>query len=209
MLSGINGVTSLSVNSNFNSGNMKALISLLILFLFGCATLSAQSTGNPVVDVILSGYSQKAFSTVPVTDQQLDLILKCGMKAPSARNSQNWKFIVVKTEALQKEIIPAVTSGNILIVIAGADAQQPGMNSDFDCALATENMYVAAQGLGLGAHIYASPVGNVNAKMKEALGIPEGYSAKAILRISSLDKSVDAVSAASPRKKAEEVIIYK
>lgn len=188
---------------------MKTLLSLITMLFIGASALNGQSTGNPVVDVILSGYSQKAFSTVPVTDQQLDLIIKCGMKAPSARNSQNWKFIVVKNESLQKEIIQNVTAGNILIVVAGADAQQPGFNSDFDCALATENMYIAAQGLGLGAHIYAGPIANVNSKMKGSLGIPDGFSAKAILRISNLDKSVDAVSAASPRKKTEEVVIYK
>ena len=188
---------------------MKKTFSFLILMFLGISSLIAQSTGNSVVDVIMSGYSQKVFSSVPVTDQQIETILKCGMKAPSARNTQNWKFTVVKNEALQKEIMPSITAGNVLILISGADQQQPGLNSDFDCALATQNMYVAAQGLGLGAHIYGSPVANINSNKKEALGIPEGYKAVTILRISNIDKNVDAVSAASPRKKPEEVIIYK
>lgn len=70
-------------------------------------------------------------------------------------------------------------------------------------------MYVAAQSLGLGAHIYARPVGNINTTLKQKLGIPDDYQAVTVLRIGSIDKSVDAVSAASTRKKPEEVVNYK
>ena len=100
------------------------------------------------------------FTTNPVSDNDIDLIVKCGMKAPSGMNRQPWRF---------------------------------------------KNMYVAAQGLGLGAHIYARPVGNINTK----LGIPDDYQAVTVLRVGSIDKSVDAVSAASTRKKPEEVVNYK
>jgi nitroreductase len=69
-------------------------------------------------------------------------------------------------------------------------------------------MFIAAHGLGLGARIYASPVANVNSK-KELFQIPSGCKAVVILRIGNIDKSVDAVSAATPRKSSEEVINYK
>jgi nitroreductase len=69
-------------------------------------------------------------------------------------------------------------------------------------------MFVAAHSLGLGARIYASPVGNINLK-KELFQIPSGYKAVVVLRIGNIDKSVDGVSAATPRKKAEEIINYK
>jgi hypothetical protein len=38
---------------------------------------------------------------------------------------------------------------------------------------------------------------------------PAGYKIVVILRIGNIDKSVDAVSAASARKKAEEIVNYK
>ena len=109
----------------------------------------------------------------PVTDSQIDLILKCGMKAPSARNSQLWKFTVVKDKTLIGKIIPDVTPGNILIVVSGQESNKAGINVGFDCALATENMFIAAQALGLGGHIYGGPVNNVNSTLKPDLGIPE------------------------------------
>jgi hypothetical protein len=69
-------------------------------------------------------------------------------------------------------------------------------------------MFIAAHGLGLGARIYGSPAGNINSK-KEEFQIPAGYKAIVALRIGNVDKSVDAVSAATPRKSPEEIINYK
>jgi hypothetical protein len=68
--------------------------------------------------------------------------------------------------------------------------------------------FLAAHGVGLGARIYGSPTGNINSK-KELFQIPSGYKAVIVLRIGNVDKSVDAVSAATPRKKFEEVVNYK
>jgi nitroreductase len=187
----------------------KTFISVLFVIFLATGMLSGQKSGNSVTDVILSGYTARRFTTEPVSDSNIELILKCGLKAPSARNSQLWKFTVVKDNALISEIIPNSTAGNILIVVSGQEPVQQGMNVDFDCALATENMFVAAQSLDLGAHIYTGPVSNINLTRKQALGIPDGYKAISVLRIGNIDKNIDAVSSASTRKKIEEVVNYK
>jgi nitroreductase len=187
---------------------MKTLLSLLLIVILTAGQLKGQVSGNKVIDAILTGYSVRNYTTEPVTDQQLDLILKCGIKAPSASNRQPWKFTVIKDESTMKEIINNVVPGNVLIIISGVESQQGGSTPDFDCGLATHSMFVAAEGLGLGARIYGSPVGNVNSR-REALQIPAGYKAVIVLRIGNIDKNVDAVSGASPRKAAEEVINYK
>ena len=64
---------------------MKTLLSLLVIAVMAAGQLKAQVSGNPVTDVILSGYSVRNYSTEPVTDQQLDLILKCGIKVPQCK----------------------------------------------------------------------------------------------------------------------------
>jgi len=186
---------------------MKIKLSLLAIALFAVSKLFGQVSDNCVVNVILSGYSERAYTSVPVTDQQLDLILKCGIKAPSGRNIQPWKFTVIKDDSTTKKIINNVVPGNVLIIISGIESES-GTTPDFDCGLATESMFIAAHSLGLGARIYGGPVGNINSQ-KELFQIPSGYKAVMILRIGNVDKSVDAVSAATPRKKPEEVINYK
>lgn len=186
---------------------MKFKLSLIVIALLAITKLYCQSPDNCVVDVILSGYSERAYTSVPVTDKQLDLILKCGIKAPSGRNVQPWKFTIVKDEATMKEMISNVVPGNVLIIVSGIEGEG-GATPDLDCGLATESMFVAAHSLGLGARIYGSPAGNINSK-KELFQIPSGYKAVVVLRIGNIDKSVDASSGASPRKKPEEVINYR
>jgi nitroreductase len=184
---------------------MKKLLSFIVIAFLAGIQLNGQ--GNVVVDAILNGYSVRNYTSVPVADQQLDLVLKCGIKAPSGRNLQPWKFTVIRDEATMKEIITDIVPGNLLIVISGVESKT-GTTPDFDCGLATHSMFVAAEGLGLGARIYGGPVGTVIAK-REAYQIPAGYKPVMILRIGNVDKSIDAVSAATTRKKSEEIVNYK
>jgi len=185
--------------------NKKITIQIFAVLFSITALLRGQTTGNQLADVILSGYSVRMFSSEPVSDNDIELILKCGIKAPSGRNQQPWWFTVVKDKALLKELMPNITDGNILIIISGKE----GSNVDFDCGLATQNMFIAAQSLGLGARIYGGPANFINTSKREIFGIPQGYRAIVILRIGHIDKSVDAVSAASSRKKIEEVVNFK
>lgn len=79
----------------------------LVFGLLVLATGSAmsQTAGNSVTDLLLSAWSPRNYTEVAVTDQQIDMILQCGIKAPSSRNGQPWHFTVLKNEAMIKEII--------------------------------------------------------------------------------------------------------
>jgi nitroreductase len=182
---------------------------LFVTLLLSRIILNGQIVGNSSTDLILASYSARMFTSEPVTDQDIDLILKCGIKAPSSRNSQPWKFTVVKDTVLMKKAIGNINPGNVLIIVCGTESTQEGASIDFDCALATENMNIAAQSLGLGARIYGGPVKNVNSTMKQSLEIPEGYRVVTILRVGHIEKNVDAISSASTRKKFDEVIFNK
>ncbi len=190
-----------------NPIDMKIKLLLLVIALFAISKLYGQVSDNPVTAVILSGYSERAYTSEPVNDQQLDEILKCGIKAPSSRNNQPWKFTVIKDETTMKDIIKDAIPGNVLIIVSGIESEA-GTTPDFDCGLAAESMFIAAHGLGLGARIYGSPAANINSK-KELFQIPSGCKAVVVLRVGNIDKSVDAVSAATPRKKAEEIVNFK
>jgi nitroreductase len=186
----------------------KSVISVLVVLLSGFVILKAQTSGNYTVDGILKSYSAKMFTSMPVSDSDIDLIVKCGMKAPSGRNFQPWKFTVVKDQVMTVEILKNITAGNILIVISG-QVKPDGTVDPFDCALATANMYIAAQALGLGTHIYAGPVADINTNWKQKLGIPDDYKAVTVLRVGNIDNNADAVSSASTRKNLEEVVNYR
>lgn len=185
---------------------MKTKLAFIVIIICISSELYSQTSGNCVANTLLMAYSERTYSSEPVTDQQLDLILRCGIKAPSARNKQPWKFTVIRNDSVMKEIINNVVPCNVLVVISGLESES-GTTPDFDCGLAAESMFIAVHGLGLGARIYGSPAGNINAD-KERFQIPSGYKAVVVLRIGNVDKSVDAITAATPRNSPEEVINY-
>jgi nitroreductase len=184
---------------------MKIKLFLFVIALFSVTKFYGQVTDTYCSDVLLTSYSEKLYTSEPVTDQQLEFILKCGIKSPSARNLQPWKFTVIRDEPTMKEVVNDVVPGNVLTVVSGIESED-GTTPDFDCGLATQSMFVAAHSLGLGARIYGGQVDSINTN-KELYQIPSGYKAVVALRVGNIDKTVDAVSAASPRKTPEEVIV--
>ena len=186
---------------------MKIKLLFFVIALFSVTKIYAQTTDTCCSNVLLTGYSEKMYTSEPVTDQQLEFILKSGIKSPSARNLQPWKFTVIKDEPTMKEIVNDIVPGNVLIVVSGIE-REDGTTPDFDCGLATQSMSIAAHSLGLGARIYGGPAGSINSN-RELFQIPSGYKAIVALRVGNIDKNVDAVSAASPRKSPEEIINYK
>ncbi len=185
-----------------------AISILLVLFLITGA-LKSQTVASDPIDVIIKGFETKAFSATPVSEMDLTLILKCGLQASSARNRQLWKFTVVKDAALLKDVIPDFTPGNVLILVSGQEDAPEGTNIDIDCSIATANMFIGGQLLGLGVHIYGGPVNKINQNMRPDLGIPDGYKVVSLLRVGNIDKTIDAASGASTRKDINEVVNYR
>jgi len=180
----------------------------LVFVVFGPTMVFSQSKNSDIANFISSAYSSKTFSTAPVEQKDLELILQCGIRAPSARNSQPWHFTVIKDLETMKRIIPDALKGNILIIVSGYDQSDHAAAISFDCALPTENMYLAAQSLGLGSHIYTGPIANLNAKYRDSAGIPAGYMGVSILKIGNTAQPADATSSASARKADSEVVTY-
>ena len=183
--------------------NRKKLLTSILISLVAIMAHGQQS--NSVIDLILKSYSARNFTSEPVSNGDIETILKCGIKAPSASNAQPWRFTVVKDPAIMQQMIGNVTQGNVLILVSGLESRS---TVDYDCGLATENMAVAAISLGLGQRIYTGPIANINSTMKQTLQISNGYKAVAVLRVGNIEKNIDAVSAASPRNNYEDVVTF-
>lgn len=95
-----------------------------------------------------------------------------------------------------------------LAVIIYQDKSTSSPNSDFDCGLAAQNMYLAAVSLGYGAKIVSSPTMTLNGgnhdQICEKLGVDPSYTAVAVLLVGKADQSVDGVTGASVRAGLEE-----
>ena len=55
-------------------------------------------------EVIKKRRSIRKYKEKPVEDEKLKLILEAGRLAPSARNRQAWRFIVIKDEKIKEKL---------------------------------------------------------------------------------------------------------
>ena len=134
-------------------------------------------------DVIFERRSIRSYTGEPVSQEDLRLILKAGMAAPSARNSRPWEFIVIQNRDMLKEMSAVRPywkmldkAGAAIVVLANLKGYQSSHRDFFiqDCAAATENMLLAAAGLGLGAvWLGLHPIQEAEEAMRQMLAIPE------------------------------------
>ena len=103
------------------------------------------------------------------------------MQAPSAHNSQSWQFVVIDTPSIMSEIAgfhpyaAMLEQAPLAIAVCGDRAIEKSVEYlALNCAAATQNILLAAHGLGLGAvwlGIY--PRVERMAKLHALLALPE------------------------------------
>jgi len=115
---------------------------------------------NEVLQNILTRRSVREFKTEQIKDEELDLILKAGIYAPSAMNKQSWQFTVVqnkeKIELLAKVVREALGrdagynfyAPPTLIMLSN---EKDNTNGLADCSCALENIFLMANSLGIGS----------------------------------------------------------
>ena len=135
-----------------------------------------------LIEIIKKRNSVRKYLEKPVDEKILLQILEAARLAPSWRNLQCWKFVVVKNPIIKKKVIQCTSPYNqswlgkepIIIVVCG-DPQLSGFRNDqhyylVDAAIATEHLVLAATELGLGTCWLGA---FDEEKMKQTLQIPE------------------------------------
>ena len=168
----------------------------IVLMLF---VSTKHERADDIIGFISGSFSHRNFTTGYVSDQMIQQILLAGHQAGSAGNQQHWHFTVVRNRELINAIMPNVDEGNVLIVGLGPNESRfPQDIVVFDNALAMQNMFLAAQALGLGTRMYMRPLQNLNDNLLSRLEAPANFRAIMVLRIGQIT-AVDAASQASPR----------
>lgn len=111
-----------------------------------------------VLEVIKTRRSIRNFdSEKEVTDEQLDMIIRAGMQAPSAFNQQPWHFMIIRDKwvlakmAKISQYFFMIEKSSVAIIVY-TDTTKHKM-TDFwpqDCAACTQNMLLTIRDLELG-----------------------------------------------------------
>lgn len=157
-----------------------------------CGT-DPQTAERAVLDNIFSRKSVRTYTDQPVAPEKVETLLRAAMAAPSGKNRQPWRFVVVTDQEVRNKL--AVYNGMIshapvAIVICGLTTwtrdgvTEPNGNWTADCAAATENLLLAAEAMGLGAVWTASyPYDDRMGAAIEALGLPEDVKPYAVIPV--------------------------
>jgi nitroreductase len=172
---------------------------------------------NPTIETILKRKGVKSYTGEQVKAEDLATILTSGIAGPTARNNQNRHFTVVQNREILQQIndgilklqsspshnFPLYQAPTLIIVSTPADYPF----ADQDSAIAVENMALAATALGLGSRYIVSPTrfleSEAGAKVKQEIGIPEGYRT-----IAALIVGYDANPDQEPVARNKDVVNY-
>ncbi len=135
-----------------------------------------------IFELIQRRKSIRKFVPTEVEAEKIEKIMEAARLAPSWRNRQCWKFIVVNDPDLKKEVIrctdaynQAWLGGEYAIIVVCGDPSKSGNRGGLpyflvDVAIATEHLMLAAAALGLGT----CWIGSFDEeKIKILLNIPE------------------------------------
>jgi len=163
-----------------------------------------------IYEAINKRYACRNYASKPIEKEKLERIIEAARLAPSAKNLQDWRFVIVTDEKLRKDVAVACNEQNF---IASAPAVIVGCsNSDYtlrcglksasiDVAIAMEHFALAATAEGLATCWIGSFFPE---KIKALLNIPERVEIIEIMPIGyPADKETH-----RPRESVEKIVCY-
>ncbi|MFC1608114.1 nitroreductase family protein [Candidatus Latescibacterota bacterium] len=170
---------------------------LLVISIIGITVLSdytSAQTPSEIPDALTVIHNRKSvrkYLDKPVTKEQLEILLRAGMAAPTAGDKRPWSFVVI-TDPAMLDTLSLSSRGTRMLseataAIAVCGDKSAGFKSEVwvqDCSAASENILLAAEAIGLGAvwtgiYLNEKPTKYV----KRVLGLPESVYALNIISI--------------------------
>jgi nitroreductase len=141
--------------------------------------------------------SVRNFTDQPVEAEKVERLLKAALYSPTAGNQRAWEFYVVENKGILKRLAeksvspysgPAGNAPMAIVIAYHEETAMPEYN-DIDAAIASENIWLEADHLGLGAVMMGiAPHRERVEKVNEIVGIPEGQQAFTIIAIGYPEK---------------------
>jgi nitroreductase len=146
--------------------------------------MTEQKYENETLKTIFSRKSVRHYINKDVSKEQLEMIVKAGMAAPTAVNMQPWSFVIVKERETLDKLAGALPYCKMLfeapaaIIVCAIPKwsieEYPEKYSIIDCSAATQNILLAVESMGLGAVWTAAyPRPDRMESVRKILGIPE------------------------------------
>jgi nitroreductase len=149
------------------------------------------------LDIIFARRSIRRYTDEPLTESDVKSLLEAGMAAPSANNRQPWHLVTVTDKRTLQDLADThpyakMLPGAALCIVVCGD---PSLSDWWvqDCSAATENILVAAAGLGLGS-VWLGCHGRPEREqaIRDILGIPQGIGVLCMISVGHPAESKEA-----------------
>jgi nitroreductase len=129
------------------------------------------------LDAVRARRNVRQYTDAAVSDEDLDIVLEAGWRAPSASNRQHWDFVVVTDSSTLAELSTvwqgaghiARAAAAIALVVPDSDDERTRKVDQYDLGQATYAMLLAATDLGIGTgHSSVGP----QERPRDILGVP-------------------------------------
>jgi nitroreductase len=154
----------------------KFFITLAII----ASSIFIASAQNPTLETIFSRKSVRSYTDQPVSVDDLMLLVKAGMAAPTGMNRQPWEFFIIQDKELMASLADKIPYARMLkeaqaaIVVMGNP--EKSIYWYLDCSAAAQNILLAAESIGLGAVWTAGyPFEDRMETISKAIGIPKPF----------------------------------
>lgn len=149
------------------------------------------SLRKQIPSAIFTRTSTRQFEARPVESKYIIKILRAAMAAPSAVNQQPWEFWVTDDKDIISRLaqvsLYSKPAGNAPVVIVpcwNTENLRAPLMVQIDMALATENILLEAEELGLGAVMLGiAPIPELMDAVAEILNLPPNFKAFTIIPI--------------------------
>ncbi len=184
-------------------------------------TVNKRTTKYPIDDIFLKRFSPRALSGEIIYKDELMTLFEAARWAPSASNTQPWRFIYVMRETPEFEkmislMIPFnkdwCIRASVLVLVVSKNLLKDGkisVSHSFDTGAAWENLALQASMSGFIAHGMA---GFNYATAKKEFNVPEDYSVEMMIaigkpgKVAELPEPLQSRETPSDRKPLEEMV---
>jgi len=175
-----------------------------------------------VLETMKTRRSVRSYKDTPIDDEAMHQVLEAAICAPSWANTQCWRIIVVRDDAIKQELATSIPKANrahdcvktapATIAVCAEIGKSGYIKGEewpdkgewwymFDAALAMHQLVLAAHSLGLGT-VYTGWFDNK--KAESILGVPQGFTVVALTPLGYPDLSPKT----TPRREMSETVFY-
>lgn len=137
------------------------------------------------MDSIFTRTSIRQFEDREVEQEKIHRLLKAAFAAPTAKNQQAWEFFVVTNKEILQKLsqvtpfaTPAANAPAAFVICYRKENLRVPEKVEIDCAIATENIWLECEELGLGGVMLGiAPNEEPMNKIAEILNLPENLAA--------------------------------